>query len=592
MGKSKKREYSSDSSNSSEEEERIKRNKKHKKKSKKSKHKKSKRHASSSSNSSNEEEWVVKNVDEKKKSPEVPSKRDDWMSADNFFIPTFTREKTEKKVAPEKEKLPVYDPATSSRELNPYFKTGEGGLPSFQKPKDDDDDDDYYSRSSKNRQPLVKQNWKKSQQPETRKRSRSQSPSPPIQLKPDKPAQIEEKQLLTPSDFLTDEQMNSIGAKMLKAEMMGKTKLAAELKEKLDKAKEYRKNNPKGSRPRLTEDDNTVVLSLPTSSGMNRPIKQSDVRDTRHTDKKQKKKRVETHEGGERTRYYPDDGKYDIKTLFEREKYSDGRDQDLEFAKAISKVKDSQQMDMADIFSDTIRKDKQPKSDERDEAIREAKRLEKVLESCYKCFDSLKMNKDVIIHVGKYIYVSIPYHERLVNHHLIISPIQHIACTTMIDEEVWEEFKNYKKALTKFFFDKKEDVVFFETVKYLHRRPHMEVQMMASKDFEMIQFYFKKAILESEQLTMNKKLIDIKADKNIRSSIPRGMPYFWIDFGNSGMAHVIENQETFPSNFAEEIIGGMLNLDVRKFRKPRKEYDPAKNVKYFSSLLKNVFENI
>lgn len=586
MGKSKKREYSSDSSNSSEEEEKR-HSKKHKKKSKKSKHKKSKKH---SSNSSNEEEWVVKNVDEKKKSPEVPSKRDDWMSADNFFIPTFKREKTEKKAVTDKDKCETYDPATSSRELNPYFKTGEGGLPSFKRPNDDDDDD-YYSRSSRNSQHSVKQNWKKSQQPEVRKRSRS--PSPPIQMKPDKSAEtLVEKPLLTPSDFLTDEQMNSIGAKMLKAEMMGKTKQAAELREKLEKAKEYRKNNPKGSRPRQIDDDNKVVLSLPTASGMNRPIKQSDVRDSRHVDKKQKKKRVETHEGGERTRYYPDDGKYDIKTLFEREKYSDGRDQDLEFAKAISKVKDSQQMDMADIFSDTIRKDKQPKSDERDEAIREAKRLEKVLESCYKCFDSQKMNKDVIVHVGKYIYISIPYHERLVNHHLIISPIQHIACTTMIDEEVWEEFKNYKKALTRFFSDKKEDVVFFETVKNLHRRPHMEVQMVASKDFEMIQFYFKKAIQESEQLTMNKKLIEIKADKNIRSSIPRGMPYFWIDFGSSGMAHVIEDQESFPSNFAQEIIGGMLNLDVRKFRKPRKEYDPVKNVKYFSSLLKNVFENI
>ncbi|KAL7037521.1 hypothetical protein ACKWTF_009260 [Chironomus riparius] len=588
MGKSKKREYSSDSS---EEEERIKRNKKHKKKSKKSKHKKSKKH-SGSSESESEEEWVVKTVDEQKKSPEMPSKRDDWMSADNFFIPTFTREKADKKVAPEKQKGDTYDPATSSRELNPYFKTGEGGLPSFQRPKDNDDD--YYSRSSRNIQPAVKQNWKKSQQPDARKisRSPSRSPSPPIQLKPDKPVEIEVNQLLTPSDFLTDEQMNSIGAKMLKAEMMGKTKLATELKEKLEKAKEYRKNNPKGSRPRQTEDDNKVVLSLPTASGMNRPIKQSDVRDSRHSDKKQKKKRVETHEGGERTRYYPDDDKYDIKTLFEREKYSDGRDQDLEFAKAISKVKDSQQMDMADIFSDTIRKDKQPKSDERDEAIREAKRLEKVLESCYKCFDSPKMNKDLIVHVGKHIYVAIPYHERLVNHHLIISPIQHTACTTMIDEEVWEEFRNYKKALTRFFLDKKEDVVFFETVKYLHRRPHMEVQMISSKDFELIQFYFKKAIQESEKLTMNKKLIDIKGDKNIRSSIPRAMPYFWIDFGNSGMAHVIEDQESFPLNFAQEVIGGMLNLDVRKFRKPRKEYDPAKNVKYFSTLLKNVFENL
>jgi Protein similar to CwfJ C-terminus 2 len=119
----------------------------------------------------------------------------------------------------------------------------------------------------------------------------------------------------------------------------------------------------------------------------------------------------------------------------------------------------------------------------------------------------------------------------------------------------------------------------------------MEVHMLSSKEFEMIQFYFKKAIQESES-TVNKKLIHIKSDKNIRSSIPRGLPYFWIDFGSSGMAHVIENQEKFPSNFAQEIIGGMLNLDATRWRKPRKETQPAKRVKYFRDMLGDVFENI
>lgn len=270
----------------------------------------------------------------------------------------------------------------------------------------------------------------------------------------------------------------------------------------------------------------------------------------------------------------------------------DSREQDIEFAKAFSKVKNSDQMDMADIFSDNIRKDKQKKTDEREEAIREHQKMEKILDSCSKCFDSPKMQKELLVHVGKKVYLAIPYYEGLVNHHLIISPIQHIPCTTMIDEEVWEEVLNLKKALTQFFFRRKEDVVFFETVRYLHRKPHMEVHCVASSELEMIQFYFKKAIQESEKSTLNKKLVEIKADKNIRRSVPRGLPYFWVDFGTTGMAHVIENQETFPPNFAQEIIGGMMNLDVNKWRKPRKENQPKKRVDYFSLLLKNVFENL
>lgn len=245
---------------------------------------------------------------------------------------------------------------------------------------------------------------------------------------------------------------------------------------------------------------------------------------------------------------------------------------------------------MADIFSDNIRKDKNNKSDERDDAIREHQRMEKILDSCNKCFDSPKMDKDLVVHVGKKIYLSIPYYQGLVNHHLVISPVQHVPCSTMVDEDVWDEVTDLKKALTQFFCSIKQDVLFFETVKFLHRRPHMEIHCVASPDLEMIQFYFKKAIQESEKATLNKKLIELKADKNIRRSVPRSLPYFWVDFGSSGMAHVIENQETFPSNFAQEIIGGMLNLDVNKWRKPRKEHQPKKRVDYFNSLLKSVLK--
>lgn len=245
-------------------------------------------------------------------------------------------------------------------------------------------------------------------------------------------------------------------------------------------------------------------------------------------------------------------------------------------------------MDMADIFSDNIRKDKQKKTDDRDDAIREHQRMEKVLDSCYKCFDSPKMSKELVVFVGKKIYLSIPYYEGLVKHHLVISPIQHVSCSTMADEDMMEELTNMKKALNQFFFKEKEDVVFFETVKYLNRRPHMEIHCISSPDLEMVEFYFKKAIQESEKGTLNKKLVELKNGKNIRQAVPRGLPYFYVDFGSSGMAHVIEEQENFPSNFAQEIIGGMLNLDVNKWRKPRKEQNPKRRVDYFNSMLKSV----
>lgn len=312
MGKRKNREYSSDSGASSDSEEvlKSKKSKKSSKKSKKNKSKKKKRRHSSSSESSESDAWVEKNVD-KEPSPVPPEKvmlppveRDDWMSSGKFFLPTFSKEKKESKSAVEKAKHLAYDPATSSRELNPYYRTGEGGMPTFQKPKDDYDD---YGRNV-SRQSSSGGNWRKPKQEAARSRSRSRSRSPvekPRTMLPAR-AKTSEAPASSHSDFLTDQQLNEIGAKMIKAELMGNESLAAKLKDKLDRAKAF-KDSPQH------REEEQVVLSITNAAGTSRPAVESE---RRPPDKRSKKnKRVETHEDGERTKYYPDDGNYDIKQM-------------------------------------------------------------------------------------------------------------------------------------------------------------------------------------------------------------------------------------------------------------------------------------
>lgn len=84
--------------------------------------------------------------------------------------------------------------------------------------------------------------------------------------------------------------------------------------------------------------------------------------------------------------------------------------------------------------------------------------------------------------------------------------------------------------------------------------------------------YFKKAIQESEtEWSQNKKLIDTRK-KDIRHSVPKGFPYFSVDFGiDGGFAHVIEDEQLFPHYFGKEILGGMLNLEPQLWRRPHKE---------------------
>lgn len=223
---------------------------------------------------------------------------------------------------------------------------------------------------------------------------------------------------------------------MIKAELLGNKDLAARLKDKIERAKEAKKQTKE--RPKVQREE-TAILTLTGPSGLSRPITEKEEPDRRRgSDKKNKKRRVETHVDGERTRYYPDDDKYDIKTMFENEKYVDSRDQDIEFAKTISKVKKND--DLVDIFSDNIRKGhKKEKHDEKEEAIREHNKMQKILDTCDKCFDSPKMQKELVLHVGERIYLAIPWHEGLVLDHIVICPVQHVSCSTQLDEEVWEE---------------------------------------------------------------------------------------------------------------------------------------------------------
>jgi hypothetical protein len=73
-----------------------------------------------------------------------------------------------------------------------------------------------------------------------------------------------------------------------------------------------------------------------------------------------------------------------------------------------------------------------------------------------------------------------------------------------------------------------------------------------SRDWSFLQ----KAIDESEgEWTDNRKLIPLRGT-DLRRAIPKGFSYMAIDFGlQAGYAHVIENEDRFPANFAHVRAG-------------------------------------
>lgn len=269
---------------------------------------------------------------------------------------------------------------------------------------------------------------------------------------------------------------------------------------------------------------------------------------------------------------------------FEKEKFTSRAEHDKEFVNIAGKLKNPH-VDLEDLFDENVCKQVDKSCLERknrERAIMEHQKLARSLDACDKCFDSPNMAKQRVVAIGTNVYLSLPWHEGLSTGHCIIAPLKHEACVTHLDEDVWAEMREFMKAVVRMFSARKMDVVFFESARNIHCRPHLQVHCVPG-NFEMAPFYFKKAIQEAEgEWTTNKQLLHL-SERDVRRVVPKGLPYFWVNFGmQSGFAHVIENQEKFSNTFAQEVIGGLLNLDPRFWRRPRKVANLIQKIKQFA----------
>lgn len=139
-------------------------------------------------------------------------------------------------------------------------------------------------------------------------------------------------------------------------------------------------------------------------------------------------------------------------------------------------------------------------------------------------------------------------------------------------------------------------VLFYETVVSLHgqRHTYIEAIPLPWEKFEEMPAYFREAILTSEaEWSQHQKLIEFsKRPGGFRRSMVSNLPYFMIHWdykGEKGFGHVIEGPEQgtgegdtydfdegakgggqFERYFAAEIIGNIMELEPRKWRKPRR----------------------
>lgn len=345
------------------------------------------------------------------------------------------------------------------------------------------------------------------------------------------------------SSTLSADEKNKIHAKIIKAEMLGNHDLVKKLKEQLERADD--------STPSAKPSETSETSSNPSSSKEYHAKEQTKVLTV--------EKRV-------------DEDSLSVKQLYRREKAISRFKDSIMFVSESAKNIGKDGYSVDDEY-DIERKVKKHKSDV---IIREETEEET---SCSNCLSSWP--QDIVMSRGKSVFLSLTRDEPLVEGHCIIRSSLHncdLTCLLEAEEDVLIEINLLKGRLVDYFREQKKSVIFTETSTRRRRRydPHLMIECIPINEsyIDEARMYFKKAIMESEtEWSDNKKLVEIK-DRPVSKCLPKGLSYFWATFGlrDSGYGHVIEDEERFPSFFAHEVIGGILDIEPRRWRKPRKDW--------------------
>jgi hypothetical protein len=211
--------------------------------------------------------------------------------------------------------------------------------------------------------------------------------------------------------------------------------------------------------------------------------------------------------------------------------------------------------------------------------IHDKQRVQVNLERCTFCMESKRFGRrDAIISVSQHVYLCVDGFEQCVlKGQLFLSPVEHVAATTDMDETAATELRNYMKCLVRFFEaeDPPRAVLFVESAVQRSGReaailgagPHAVV---AVYPIEMgllaeARAYWKKTLddAENEFTTQHKRVIPTDAKGGVRKAVPKGFAYVHVDFAlGGGYAHIVEDATEFPRNFARDTIAGMCELTI------------------------------
>ncbi|BGP20718.1 Pre-mRNA-splicing factor cwf19 [Rhodosporidiobolus nylandii] len=424
--------------------------------------------------------------------------------------------------------------------------------------------------------------------------------------------------------ILSQSELNKLQARVLKAKLMESDDAAA-----LEKEYEAELARSQAAGPAVAEHEGMQttlggsaeqgrdVQVLPTldargrlyDTGIGTQLADEQERERKEKGRRGKKEKAfQSHDPktGEVLRLAADDDALSLSDLVRQERFAGGmndqRSLDRDVADRIATdARYNTDLDYQDENAEKLaRKKMKSETMKRQFAINDYARTKKALDSCTLCFsDEGDPPKSAVVALGTRTYLGLMDNEELVPGHCRIVPAQHhLSCLEIEEEEGWDEIKNFMKTLMQMFAAEDKGVVFFETITTHKYQKHSYIECIPVEFdlFDQLPIYFQEAISTSEsEWSQHKKLINFTPARPFRRSLVPNLPYFAVQFdykGEKGYGHVIEGiddapdrdldgeitrQEMgtqgggeFPTYFAQEIIGNLLHLPPKSWRKPRR----------------------
>jgi len=194
---------------------------------------------------------------------------------------------------------------------------------------------------------------------------------------------------------------------------------------------------------------------------------------------------------------------------------------------------------------------------------------------CWWWMESSRFEKHRLLALGNHVSLILcPSNLALVADSCYLVPIRHAESFVSCEDEVWDEVQRFKTSLRKMFAKQGMGVLFCETVlpsKNLWQA-RMDVVPVPKRVEQDAAMYFKSALTEqAEEWGTHTKLLSTR-DRGVRRTVPKGFPYFNVEWDNGGFAQIIESS-AFPKDFGLDTIAGMMQLDPVRFNRKTRAAD-------------------